>query len=95
MFAVLDRVKQLPMEFIWDFATLLISLGSSAMMHLGIVPDPVTGKTAEKNPSLAKQTIDTIEMLQEKTRGNLDAEEERLLQNLLTDLRMRFVESQR
>jgi hypothetical protein len=78
-----------------DFATLVISLGSSAMMHLGVVPDPVTGKPTEKDPSLARQSIDTLEMLQEKTRGNLDPGEERLLQNLLTDLRMRFVETQR
>jgi len=86
------RAGQLPKV---DFAALLISLGTSAMMHLGVVADPVTGKPAEKNPSLARQTIDTLEMLQEKTRGNLDPDEDRLLQNLLTELRMRFVETQR
>ncbi len=78
-----------------DFTTLAISLGTSAMMHLGMVADPETGQPAEKRPELARQTIDTLEMLQEKTRGNLDPDEERLLQNLLTDLRMRFVEKQR
>ncbi len=78
-----------------DFSALAISLGTSAMMHLGIVADPVTGQTVEKNLPLAHQTIDTLAMLQEKTRGNLTAEEERLLQNLLTELRMRYVEAGR
>lgn len=89
-----DEGAQRPLPKV-DFPTLAISLGTSALVHLGVVADPATGKTVEKNPALAKQTIDTLEMLQEKTRGNLDAEEERLLQNLLTELRMRFVESQR
>ena len=59
-----------------DFATLVISLGTSAMMHLGLVADPETGQPAPRNPTLARQTIDTLAMLQEKTRGNLEADEE-------------------
>ena len=78
-----------------DFSTFLISLGTSAMYHMGVVPDPETGKPVEPNLPLTQQTIDTIEILQEKTRGNLDADEERLLQSLLTELRMRFVEASR
>ena len=57
---------------------------------LGGNPDPVTGKT-EKDLPLAKQTIDILGMLQEKTRGNLTADEGKLLENLLADLRWRYV----
>ena len=74
-----------------DFAGFLISLGSSAFVHLGLVPDPETGKTRTPNLAVARQTIDMIELLEEKTRGNLTPDEETLLRNLLTDLRMRVV----
>ena len=76
-----------------DFATFVLSLSTSALYHLGLVPDPETNQPGPVNRVLARQTIDTLELLQEKTRGNLDAEEERLLQSLLYELRMRFVES--
>ena len=71
----------------------MLSLGTSALYHLGVVGDPETGaKAPAPNLPLARQTIDTLEMLQEKTRGNLDAEEAQLLEGLLYELRMRFVE---
>ncbi len=54
-----------------------------------------SGKPATPNWELARQNIDILEMLQEKTRGNLDPEETRLLESLLFDLRMRFVETKR
>lgn len=76
-----------------DFASLLISLGTSALFHLGQAADPETGEQSEPNLALARQTIDLVEMLQDKTRGNLDDEEQHLLQSLLTDLRMRFVQA--
>ena len=76
-----------------DFAALVISLASSAMVHLGLVPDPESGKPAPKNRELARHTIDTLEVLQKKTLGNLEPDEEKLLQGVLTELRMRFVES--
>ena len=76
-----------------DFAGFLISLATSALYHLGLVPDPATGQPGEKNPDLARHTIDTIELLQEKTKGNLTDEEEALVRELLTELRMRFVEA--
>ncbi len=76
-----------------DFATFVISLGTSALYHLGLVDDPQTGGRAEKNLPLAQQTIDTLEMLERKTRGNLEKEEAQLLENLLYELRMRFVEA--
>lgn len=77
-----------------DFITLIFSLGSSALIHLGDAPNPETGRT-EKNLPLAKQTIDLLVTLQEKTRGNLTPEEERFFSSLLYDLRLRFVEASR
>jgi hypothetical protein len=78
-----------------DFAGFLISLGSSAFVHMGLIPDPETGQTRTANLAIARQTIDMIELLEEKTRGNLSSEEATLLRNLLTDLRMRFVTASR
>jgi hypothetical protein len=78
-----------------DFAGFLISLGSSAFVHMGQLPDPETGKTRTPNLAIARQTIDMIELLEEKTRGNLTDDEATLLRNLLTDLRMRFVTASR
>jgi hypothetical protein len=76
------------------FPTFLISLASSAVFHLGEAPHPETGQV-QKNLPLAKQTIDLLAILQEKTRGNLTDEEGHLLQSLLYDLRIRFVEAAR
>jgi hypothetical protein len=75
-----------------DFYTFVLSLGSSAFVHLGDAAHPETGEPGAPNLGLAQQTIDILAMLREKTRGNLTAEEERFLENLLTDLRIRFVE---
>ena len=73
-----------------NFSSFVFSLSTSALLHLGEVADPITGKI-EKDLPLAKQTIDILGMLQEKTRGNLTADEEKLLENLLADLRWRYV----
>lgn len=73
-----------------DFSSFVFSLSTSALLHLGEVPDPVTRKI-EKDLPLAKQTIDILGMLEEKTRGNLTADEAKLLENLLADLRWRYV----
>ena len=78
-----------------DFYTFVLSLGSSAFVHLGDAPHPETGKPVEPDLLVAKQTIDILAMLREKTRGNLTPEEERFLETLLTDLRIRFVERSR
>ncbi|MED5262201.1 MAG: DUF1844 domain-containing protein [Myxococcota bacterium] len=75
-----------------DFSTFLLSLSTSALYHMGVVLHPESGEAAELNPMLARQTIDTLEMLHEKTRGNLDDEEKKLFDGLLYELRMRFVE---
>jgi hypothetical protein len=77
-----------------DFSTFVLSLASSALMHLGELPDPGGGESVKDLP-LAKQTIDIISMLQEKTKGNLDAAEESLLQSLLYDLRVKYVDARK
>ncbi len=73
-----------------DFATFIVSLSSSVLIHLGVVADPMTGQK-QKDLPIAKQTIDMLGMLQEKTRGNLTNEESQLLESMLYDLRMRYV----
>ncbi|MCG6917684.1 MAG: DUF1844 domain-containing protein [Deltaproteobacteria bacterium] len=74
-----------------NFSTFIFSLNTSALLHLGEIPDPATGKQQEDLP-MAKQTIDLIAMLQEKTRGNLAPEEDNLLKHILYDLRLRYVQ---
>jgi hypothetical protein len=74
-----------------DFATFVLSLSHSALVHLGDAPDP-SGGPAKRDVAMAKQTIDLLAVLQEKTEGNLTGEEERLLDQVLYDLRMRYVE---
>ena len=73
-----------------DFSTFVFSLSSSAILHLGLMENPYT-KTIDKNLSLAKQTIDIISMLKDKTKGNLSDEEENLITHLLTELRFKYV----
>jgi len=73
-----------------DFATFVLSLSSSAAFHLGLAPHPEK-KCACMNLPMAKQTIDILSLLQEKTNGNLTGEEERLLAEVLYNLRMAFV----
>ena len=74
-----------------DFTTFILSMSTSALMHLG---ETIPGgpPTIELNLPLARQTIDILGVIEEKTRGNLSGEEERLLTQILFDLRMRFVE---
>ena len=73
-----------------DFHTFVLSLGSSALLHLGELEHPDAG-AAEKDLPLAKHTIDILAMLQAKTRGNLTPAEEKLIDSLLYDLRLRYV----
>ena len=73
-----------------DFSTFVMSLNASALVHLGVIEDPVTGEKAQNLP-LGKQTIDIISMLEEKTRGNLTPEEAKLIKGMLYDLRITFV----
>lgn len=75
-----------------DFHTFVLSLGSSALLHLGELEHPEAGATKQDLP-LAKHTIDILAMLHEKTKGNLTPPEEKLIDSLLYDLRLRYVEA--
>jgi hypothetical protein len=77
-----------------DFTTFCLSLASATLIHLGESPAMESGKTEVDLP-LAKQTIDVLSMLQEKTKGNLTDSEEKLITAVLYDLRMRFVDASR
>ncbi len=74
-----------------DFATFVLSLSHSVLMHLGDAPDPSGGVT-RRDVGMAKQTIDLLSLIQEKTAGNLTGEEERLLNQVMIDLRARYEE---
>jgi uncharacterized protein DUF1844 len=73
------------------FATFIVGLSTQALLHLGEIPDPATGKPAQ-DLSAAQQLIDILGMLQEKTRSNLQPDEQNLLDAILFDLRMKYVE---
>ncbi len=75
-----------------DFNSFIFSLSTSVLIQLGEIEDPFTQKEA-KNLPLAKQTIDLIAMLKEKTKGNLTPQEEKLIENILYDLKMRYVKA--
>jgi Domain of unknown function (DUF1844) len=75
-----------------SFAAFVLSLAHTAAVHFGDIPDPVSGQTSEVNLPAAQQMIDILALLEEKTRGNLTAEERQLLDQILYELRLRFVE---
>jgi len=75
------------------FTTFVVSLASTAAIHFGDLPDPATGQRAEPNLDGAAQMIEILTLLEEKTRGNLSAEERSLLEQLLYELRLRFVQA--
>ena len=78
-----------------NFASFVLSLVHTAAVHFGDVADPVTGERHAPNLQLAQQMIDILAMLEEKTRGNLSAEERQLIDQVLYELRMRYVEVSR
>ena len=75
-----------------NFSTFVISLSTQALMHLGEIADPLSGKV-ETDVTAAKQMIDILGMLREKAKGNLSSAEERLMEDILFDLRMKYVEA--
>ena len=85
-----DESKEQPQLPEINFQTFVWSLNAAVLVQLGAIEDPATAKK-EKNLPLAKQTIDMLSMLKEKTAGNLTKEEEELLKHILYDLRMRYV----
>jgi hypothetical protein len=82
-----DEEIQLPEA---SFPSLVLTLSTGALQHMGLVENPITRKV-EKDLRLAKHTIDMLDMLKKKTKGNLRKEEEKLLDELLYDLRMKYV----
>ena len=74
------------------FTTFIMSFHTSALYHLGELPHPESGEKV-KDMELAKHTIDTLSLLEEKTRGNLEKDEDRLLSNVIYELKMRFVKA--
>ena len=84
------RTEETPFPEI-NFSTFIFSLNTSALLHLGEIPDPATGKQ-QQDLTMAKQTIDLIAMLQEKTKGNLAPDEENLVKHILYDLRLLYVQ---
>ena len=76
-----------------SFTSFVVSLASTAAIHFGDLPDPVTGEKVEPNLEGAAQMIEILSLLDQKTRGNLTAEERQVLEQVLFELRMRFVEA--
>jgi hypothetical protein len=74
-----------------NFTNFILSLSTSALFHFGDFPDPSVGGKAQKNLPAAKQTIDILDMINEKTKGNLNEQENNLLQGVLYELRLRYV----
>ncbi|MBI1862152.1 MAG: DUF1844 domain-containing protein [Deltaproteobacteria bacterium] len=77
-----------------DFSTFCLSLATGALINMGIAPDPITKKT-QKNLEMAKQNIDILGMIRDKTRGNLSTDESKLIESLLAEVRLRFVDVSR
>jgi uncharacterized protein DUF1844 len=75
------------------FTAFVLSLASTAAIHFGDLPDPVTGRPSEPNLDAAAQMIEILSLLELKTRGNLTAEERQFLEQVLYELRLRFVEA--
>ena len=88
-----ESTREAPLPMI-TFSTFIFSLNTSALVHLGDYPDPASGKNQVDLP-LAKQTVDLIALLEEKTRGNLTKDEESLIKHILYDLRLRYVQKTR
>ena len=84
------RAGRDPLDDPASFLSLIMSLASNAAASLGMMPHPVTGETGV-DLKTAKHWIDVLGMLEQKTRGNLDPQEEQVLEGLLADLRMQYV----
>jgi len=88
---VSDTSNRIPVSFV----AFILSLASNAAVHFGDLPDPMTNETRPLDLDAAAQLIEIIAMLEEKTRGNLTAEERQLIDQVLFELRMRFVEAKK
>ena len=86
-----DETPQDPSEV--TFIGFVLSLAHTAAYHFGDVADPMTGQTGQVNLAAARQIIDILTLLEQKTRGNLSAEERQLMEQLVYELQMRYVEA--
>jgi len=93
MFGMSDDHTQDREESAVTFLGFILSLAHTAAVHFGDVPDPVSGQTIPANLPAAQQMIDILSLLEEKTRGNLTAEERQFLDQILYELRLRYVEA--
>ena len=85
-----DEAGRAPVEGLpVSFAEFLVSLGTTALVHLGEIPDPAEGRV-KRNLPLARHGIDVLRMLREKTAGNLDGDESRLISALIDDLESKY-----
>ncbi|MGQ0792597.1 MAG: DUF1844 domain-containing protein [Deltaproteobacteria bacterium] len=76
--------------FKMDFSTFILSLNTTALIHLGEIPDPESRERAQSIPA-AKHTIEILEIINAKTKGNLDAKEQNLLDDVIYDLKMKYI----
>jgi|SRR5262245_36522778 len=76
-----------------SFTAFVLSLASTAAIHFGDLPDPMSGRPAEQNLDGAAQMIEILSLLEQKTKGNLTADERQVLEQVLYELRMRFIEA--
>ena len=89
-FTAKDAKEAAPSEL--DLSTLIYSFATGALINMGLAPDPAT-KKVQKNLSVAKQNIEILTILEQKTKGNLTPDESKFLSNILTEVRLRFVEA--
>ena len=78
-------------ELTMDFSAFILSLNASSMIHMGEIPDPMSRERSVNIPA-AKHTIEILEILKEKTVGNLDDDENKLLDDILYNLRLKYVQ---
>ena len=90
-----EETPEQPEQGAVTFVGFVLSLAHTAAVHFGDIPDPMSGETAEPNLQAAGQMIEILSLLEEKTRGNLTAEERQLLDQILYELRMRYIEVQK
>lgn len=79
-------------EYKMDFSGFILSLNASALIHLGDIPDPHT-KQRNIDIAAAKHTIDILELISDKTQGNLTGDEKKLIDDVVYNLRLKYVKA--
>lgn len=88
----MNETQAIPKDLEGNLSTLILSIGSSAIMALGLAPNPNNQKT-EKDLNMARFNIELLRTLRDKTKGNLTADEQKFLDSVITDLQMKFVQA--